>query len=127
LKLIERFVPDHEAIAGDLIEDFARHRSRFWFWRQAIAAVAIARTTRPAEIRPLLLVDEPSAPPTEPRAGRRMTAPVGVVGLLAIVLLIARAAPAAWWVIAFAMGAGLVVGGAMIVARGRGAATRPHP
>jgi len=115
LKLIEHFVPDHEILAGDLMEEFDRRRSRPWFWWQAIAAVFVAQTTAAGQIRPLRLVQEPSAPPAEPRPGRRRVAPVGGVGLLAIVLLVGWAQPAAWWVVAVAVPAGAVLGAAMIV------------
>ncbi|MEZ5419229.1 MAG: hypothetical protein R2708_18085 [Vicinamibacterales bacterium] len=33
--LVERFVPDGEALAGDLVEEHGRGRSAFWVWQQA--------------------------------------------------------------------------------------------
>lgn len=38
--LLETFAVS-PALTGDLIERYARGRSQFWFWRQALAAVAI--------------------------------------------------------------------------------------
>jgi hypothetical protein len=34
--------PSNEALAGDLLEDFHRGRSRGWYWRQVLGAIAIS-------------------------------------------------------------------------------------
>lgn len=41
--MLERLTPgtDKDALAGDLLEEFRLGRSRLWFWRQVVAAVAI--------------------------------------------------------------------------------------
>ena len=57
LALLERFVPDSEPLAGDLIEEFERRQSVLWFWWQVLGAVAAAWFAGDAEIRPLRLVD----------------------------------------------------------------------
>ena len=38
---LEQFVHDNEPLAGDLLEGFAVRRSRVWFWRQVLLAIAI--------------------------------------------------------------------------------------
>jgi hypothetical protein len=42
-RLLERFAPN-EPLAGDLHEEYRAGRSSLWYWRQALTAVAIART-----------------------------------------------------------------------------------
>jgi hypothetical protein len=39
LALLERWIPDNEPLAGDLLEA-SRQRSRAWFWRQVLLAIA---------------------------------------------------------------------------------------
>ena len=55
--LLERFVPDSESLAGDLVEEFARRQSVPWLWTQVLAAMAAAWFARDVAIRPLRLVD----------------------------------------------------------------------
>ena len=57
LALLNRFVPDSDALAGDLIEQFTRRPSTGWLWFQVLAAIVIARIHRYDDIRPLKLVD----------------------------------------------------------------------
>jgi len=39
--LLERLAPGHEALQGDLEEEFSCGRSRAWYWRQVMAAIAL--------------------------------------------------------------------------------------
>ena len=57
LALLRRYVPDNDALVGDMLEVYTERPSRLWFWRQVLAAVARAVRHRDGEIRPLHLVD----------------------------------------------------------------------
>jgi hypothetical protein len=46
--LLDRLGPADESLAGDLHEEYATGRSKLWFWRQALAALACGTV---AEIR----------------------------------------------------------------------------
>ena len=124
LTLLERFVPDNEALAGDLLEEFDARPSTVWFWVQVLAAIAAARRTGGAEIRPLRLVDLQPADAAERtrRFGLRFPSvnlsPVAGVGGLGIVLLIGlmtRTMPAAWWLVLASALAGCALGAVLIV------------
>jgi hypothetical protein len=43
IALLERSLVDDEPLKGDLIEEFNRGRSRWWLWRQVVAAVLARR------------------------------------------------------------------------------------
>ena len=124
LYLLHRYGADNEALAGDLVEELTRRRSRLWFWGQVIAAIAIARFRRPAEIRPLRLVDQRSLPlQTLPSAQLRplvnLTASpingIGGLGIVSILLLSTAVQPAMWTLALVALIAGIVLGVARIV------------
>lgn len=128
LALLDRFGPDNAALAGDLVEEFERRRSRVWFWWQVLAATATARVERPAEIRPLRLVDLQPVEALE--RSRRLNLRLGPVnlsaspvpgvgglGLVALALLVSVVTPGAWaWLLAAPL-AGAAVGLAVIVFR----------
>jgi len=46
--LFERFAPGemHEALAGDLQEEFSHGRGRPWYWRQVLSAIFIGQSTQ---------------------------------------------------------------------------------
>lgn len=61
LRLLERFDADgaREALLGDLFEEIALGRSRFWVWQQILAwcgLAALRRVKRYAESTPLMVV-----------------------------------------------------------------------
>lgn len=122
LALLERFVPDSEALAGDLVEEFDARPSIIWFWVQVLAAIAAAWSARDAEIRPLRLVDLQPADAVE--RARRLSlsfhplnlnaspvSGVGGLGLAVFAGLVTVVLPGAWWLfLASALaGAGLGV------------------
>lgn len=53
--LLARLEPSHEALLGDLREEFRAGRSASWYWRQVIAAVVAAFTSE-LRAHPLLAV-----------------------------------------------------------------------
>ena len=128
LALLERFVPDSEALAGDLVEEFEHRPSAVWFWVQVLGAVAAEWRTRTDEIRPLQLVDLQPADALE--RTRRLTlrfpsvnpggssvTGVGGLGLAVLVCLVTRVTPSTWWVLLASALAGCALGVVMIVAR----------
>ena len=135
LALLERCVPDSEALAGDLVEEFDARPSALWFWVQVLAAIAAGWSPRSAEIRPLRLVDLQPADAVE-RTRRwsvrfppvNLTAsPVAGVGGLGFVILAGlatRVMPAAWWLLLGSVLAGCGLAIVMIVVRSRSDATR---
>src|SRR5215470_9933422 len=42
-QLLKRLVPahDHDALLGDLYEEYQRDRSAFWYWAQIVAAIVV--------------------------------------------------------------------------------------
>lgn len=130
LTLLHRFGPDNEALAGDLVEEFDRRRSRLWFWRQVVAAIAIAGFRRPQEIRPLHLVDQRITPlrtlPSRalvPLNTLNLTAsPIHGYGGLSIVFIVMLATivqPALWTLAMIAVLLGIICGVTLITVRRR--------
>lgn len=128
LRLLERLSPDGSTLAGDLVEEFHRGRSRRWLWWQVVAAVAIGWFNRPDEIRPLYLVD--LQPTDAQERTRRLSlrfpqvnlsaSPVHGVGGLGILILgglVTLLMPTVWLVMLASVVAGLLLGIAMIVSR----------
>ena len=128
LALLERFAPDSEPLAGDLVEEFERRPSSAWFWVQVLAAIAAGWGTRTDEIRPLRLVDLQPADALE--RTRRLSlrfpsvnlsaspvAGVGGVGLVILACLVTRVMPTAWSLLLASALAGCALGVVMIVVR----------
>jgi hypothetical protein len=125
LALLERLVPDSAYLAGDLTEEYQRRFSRCRLWWEVLAAIAIAWSNRPDEIRPLRLVDRQPDDAVERtrRIGRRfepvnLTASplygIGGLGIAVLVLLMTLAMPAGWWLLLGSMLAGIVLGLVMV-------------
>lgn len=125
LALLERLVPDSASMAGDLAEDYRRRPSRWRVWREVLAAIAIASRRRDDEIRPLRLVDlQPTDAVERTRRVALRLEPINLIasplagtGGLAtavLVLLMTFVMPAAWWLIAIGLFAGVGLGAVMI-------------
>ena len=126
LALLERFVPDSEPLAGDLVEEFEARPSSMWFWSQVLAAIAIAWWSRDGEIRPLRLVEVQPADAIERSRQLSLRFPpvnlspmggVGGPGLVMLVCFVTRVMPNAWWPLLASAVAGVVLGAVIIAAR----------
>jgi uncharacterized protein (TIGR03435 family) len=129
IALLERVVPDSEALAGDLSEQFEQRHSHVWLWTQVLAAVTTSLLNPVDDIRPLKLVDlqpvdaiDRSRRLTLQRMDVNLTAsPLhGAGGLTVMVLaaLVTQVASGLWWVLAASMVAGGVLG-VLLIARQR--------
>jgi hypothetical protein len=135
MALIHRFLSDHEALSGDLFEEFARRQSRWWLWTQLIGAIIVTscQRRRTLEVRPLHLVDERLTPLKVTGQSRlkpivNLTAsPVhgtGGLGIVSLLVLSTALEPGMWGLVAAGVAAGIVVGWVRIIrARRRGFST----
>lgn len=127
LRLLERHLPDNDPLVGDLVEEFDRQPSSWWFWKQTLAAVVIASLRRSDEIRPLRLVDGQVTAirsPISPGASTRPLRPInlsggpvagiGGLGLVALSVLVTVVQPAVWWLALGAVAGGLLLGVGLI-------------
>jgi hypothetical protein len=115
-----RCVPGGDPIIGDLIEGFATRQSRWWLWRQVLAAVVTAvRQRREPSLTwghvlpsPGVMSDARTRVRDPWRTPLSMTGNpnVGGLGLLTIVLLISVVSPQVWWVLAASAAGGAVLG-----------------
>jgi len=98
--LLDRLAPPDEELAGDLVEEYQSGRSRVWFWRQVLIAIAVgaARSARIHSRRPVgaVLVGwfpaqepapnamyPPSASPMRPSVAPRLSGSVICVAAIA--------------------------------------------
>jgi hypothetical protein len=125
--LLRLVAADNEPLAGDLVEELRAGRSRRWFWGQlargAIVAVLRRREAVPAGLQ---LVAKPAVPMTrslEPLGPGTMTGlrvqGIGGLGMIAVVVLVTLAMPAAWWLAAMGCASGIALGVFWIVRRRR--------
>ena len=128
LALLRRYVRDNDPLVGDLIEGFDVSRSRVWFWRQTIAALALHAFRRRDRERPLGLAGPsvlpvPKRQPVGELRPTNLTASpirgVGGLGLLALAVLVAVVNPQVGWILLPAVAGGLAIGVALIVVRRR--------
>lgn len=122
IRLVERFAPEGEALAGDLLEERGNGRSAVWVWWQALGALAtVVWPSAPLEIRPLTLVEaQPDDAYARGNVLLRRTVridlgvnPAGHVGGLGITILAALAghrAPVLLWFLLAAIACGVVLG-----------------
>ncbi|HXW07794.1 MAG TPA: hypothetical protein VD833_21370 [Vicinamibacterales bacterium] len=128
--VLRRFLDDNEALAGDLLEGYARRRSRVWLWRQLLGAIVIRSFEPQDEERPLGLAEQRSFQPV--RRERPLVQPwrinltasplpgIGGLGLVALGALVALVRPEAALIFLPAIGGGLTLGVALVLVRRRG-------
>jgi hypothetical protein len=137
LWLLDRFVPDSQPLAGDLVEEVER-RSAFWFWWQVAAAITAAALARGVEIRPLRLVELQPADALERSRRLRLRFPpvnlaaspvagVGGLGLVIFAGLVTIFMPVVWLLLLASVLAGVVLGIAIIIKRGATASAARLP
>jgi hypothetical protein len=121
--LLMHCLPDDDPLTGDLVEEFGTRRSRAWFWRQTLAAVAAAWRRPGHGIRPLNLVAAPSRFDTDPRPEWPVSSGgplaylsaspvtgIGSLGLLSVIVLITMVVPQIWFMVLTSVLAGCVLG-----------------
>ncbi len=126
--LLEHFLPEDEALLGDILEEFEHGQAAGWFWLQAIVAVgmSIVRRDRGVEIRPLRLVDMPPVDAIERSRRTIMTFPpinlaaspvpcAGGLTIVALTMWVTYEAPQAWWMVVASAAAGVLLGACLIV------------
>jgi len=135
IAVLLRLVPDSDALAGDLLEEFARRRSLIWLWAQVLSAAATELLNRSGEIRPLKLVDLQPVDAIE--RSRRLSLQamqvtptplhgVGGVTLAVVVVVLAEIASLLWWVVLASIVAGTTLG-VFLIRRHRGGFSRQRP
>jgi len=128
LALLERFLPDSEPLAGDLVEAFEERPSVVWFWVQVLVAIAAGWGARSTEIRPLHLVDLQPCDAVERtrrfslrfpsvNLGASPVTGVGGLGLVILLSLLTWVRPTAWWLLLASALAGCALGAVMILIR----------
>lgn len=107
--LLQLFCRD-EALAGDILEEYERRRSRAWLWRQVGVAV---------------IFNLPYGMVRRTRRSQKMQMPIGGLGVIAVIGLITIVAPGAWWFIVMGAGGGATIGIALVMASRRRAQREP--
>ena len=125
LALLDRLALDNEPLAGDLLEEFQKRRSRLWLWRQLLFAMVMQALYAPHPPVSLNLV------PVDPivaewlmskrlekrkRVNLTGTYVEGVGGLTMVILgfMTSFAVPAIWWFVVGGIAAGIVCGMVMV-------------
>jgi len=135
LGLLNRFIPDDEPLAGDLLEEFGHRRSQLWLWRQVLLAILIRSFRKPHDRRPLKLVDSEAAfeiveaggtlPPKSVNLTASPVMGIGGLGLLALAILVTIVSSQAWWMVAAGVLAGVLFGLALVLIRRRRVPSAP--
>jgi hypothetical protein len=126
--LIARLALDNEPLAGDLVEEFHRRRSRVWLWRQLIVALVMQALYAPHP--PVALNLTPVDPVVaewlmSKRLYKRKTVNLtgtgieGIGGLTMVMLgvMMSMVVPAIWWFVVGGIGAGIALGALKVRAR----------
>jgi hypothetical protein len=135
LGLLNRFIPDDEPLAGDLLEEFGRRQSQLWLWRQVLLAILIRSFRKPRDRRPLKLAEPGAAleieeggrtlPPKRINLTASPIAGVGGLGLVVLIALVTVVSPQSWWVVLAGVLAGVLFGGLLVLIRRRRTVSAP--
>jgi hypothetical protein len=119
--LLHRLALDNEPLAGDLVEEFQRRRSRLWLWRQLIVALAMQALYAPHP--PVALNLTPVDPVVaewlmSKKLDKKKTVNLtgtgveGIGGLTMVILgfMMATVIPAIWWFVFGGILAGFALG-----------------
>lgn len=127
LWILRRLGVDNEWLAGDLVEEIGRRRSRLWLWRQVVGAV-LARPEPSSRTGPLHLAGPRMVRPAGTRILRERPrldlsgGPVAGVGGLTVVALVFHTAvvsPQFLWLPVVGLAMGILAGIALAVRRRR--------
>jgi hypothetical protein len=123
--LLHRLALDNEPLAGDLVEEFRRRQSRIWLWRQLMVAFVMQALYAPHP--PVALNLTPVDPVVaewlmSKRLHKKKTINLtgsgveGIGGLTMVILcfITSMVLPAIWWFVVGAIGAGVVLGLALV-------------
>jgi len=131
MALLQRIAADNEPLVGDLLEEFGARQSRVWFWRQVLHVLLIGSLRNGREVRPLKLVEHPSALQARRPDDRFRVGPkpvnlsgspipgIGGLGLIALGTLVTVVSPQFWWVALVTILAGLLFGIVRVLLRRR--------
>ena len=125
LALLDRLALDNEPLAGDLLEEFQKRRSRLWLWRQLLFAIVRQALYAPHPPVSLNLV------PVDPivaewlmskrlekpkRVNLTGTSVEGIGGLTMVILgfITTFVVPAIWWFVVGGITAGIAFGVVMV-------------
>ena len=109
--LLRRFLPDNEALAGDLLERYEVTHSRLWFWREVLAAIVIRALQQRDRDRPLPRHVNLTASPLPGIGG------LGLVALLVLVRVVSHGL--LWWIALPAISGGVALGVTLVLLRRR--------
>jgi hypothetical protein len=133
--LLQHAAGSNEPLVGDLLEQFAVRRSRFWFWRQVLFAIVVSLRRRDVNNRPLHLTDEAwglyadgTRTRTQPKRINLSASPlpdVGGLGLVVLLMIVTMVRPEALWLVLSAVLGGGVLGIVLVLVRRRRVVTRP--
>ena len=125
LAVLDRLALDNEPLAGDLLEEFQKRRSRLWLWRQLLFAIVMQAFYAPhppvslnlIPIDPIVAEWLMSKRLEKPkRVNLTGTSVEGVGGLTMVILglITTFTVPAIWWFVVGGIAAGIVCGMAMV-------------
>jgi hypothetical protein len=128
LVFLSRLAGDREALVGDLLEDFQQGRSRTWFWRQVLSAVALELGRKKHPLRLGLYESCMGGPESATRRATSHpavnlsgtgTRQIGGLGVLAIGVLSTIVVPQIWWLLLCVAAAGSALGAVLVLIRRR--------